>query len=196
MTDLREQFTELQKEISALGSVQSGLKEEQAAIWKAYHRLITERQELLELQENEAAKGLDSKIAALRKKVDLLNEKIEGSSSESINAKIARHPESKLHTMAEAIQASGVKKMEELSRELEAHLIKLEKAKKDYLSFVMVADDLYHRLFDGYFLLQRVEQCLPVEKRKVVKPRRAPEWTFFCMEDEIKKAYSRPVMIY
>lgn len=189
---LKERFKAFQGEITKISTRQRDLVESQRETYNEYHRLLAEQQELVTLDEGEAAGQLEPKIKALRAKVDNFQKEIEELSVEKIKEAISRHPNSKMHQMAEEIQKEGLEQMDVLQKELEPATSEIEKVKEHYLEVVGKIGNCYRGIVDLYVMVQRAEGVLPQEKRKSKRPSRIPQWIDYEIpEKELSLAYGK-----
>lgn len=183
---LQEQFKQFSNELSRVSGHRAEIEDEYQKAHTEYHRTLTNQQELLELGENDKAKKLDVTLKDLRAKVERLREQINQNSSDSIKNKVKRHKEAKLHVMALSIQEAGFQQMEALQKETDKHTKEIEKARKQYLSAVGKARELYRELTNVCLIVRRAEECLPVSKSAKV---RVPKWDAFSLDEEVEKTY-------
>jgi hypothetical protein len=194
MATLKENFKQFRGELAKISIRQRDLVEQQRETYNEYHRLLNECQELLALGEDEAAKQLDPKIKTLRANVENFQKEIEELSFERIKEIVSKHPDSKLHQMACAIQEEGLIQIESLGKELDQANNEVKKIQGEYLQAVEKVGCLYRALADVYIMTKKAEEVLPVEKGKAKRPSTMPTWIDFeISEKELSKAYgSKP----
>lgn len=173
---IKENFKELQSERGKISIRHNEVMESQRQAYLQYHGLVSEREELLIIGEDEKTRGLDSKIKSLRSQVDKFEKEISDLSPERIKSVVSKHPDSQPHKMALSIQIHS----------------DVLKAKEAYLKAVESAGNSYRTLFDTFLMVKRAEGMLP--ERKAKKPARIPNWSDFeVSEKELSRSFgSRP----
>lgn len=187
---LKERFRTFQGELSGISTRQREYAEQQREVYLNYHRLITERQELLALNDKEAAGKFDKEIQSLKKKLDEYQFKIDELDLEKIKEIISKHPDTKLHQLALSIQEEGVKQMETLQTEINQTNNEISEAKTLYLRAVEKAGKQYRELSDVAVMLKRIEEVLPTKRAKHLPS--IPDWSAFeISEKELFSAFGR-----